>query len=105
MGTASFSVGKYARTRGAGASTVMSTNLRVSGAFTTSTSAANLEDSTNTDITLAAGEVISIVADEPMRIRFGGSAATASVGHYIGANERVWFECADPGTVSIIDVA
>lgn len=72
MGTASFSVGRYGRTRGTGAASVMSTNIRVSGAFTTSTSAASLQDSTATNVTLSAGEVIQIHADEAMRIRFGG---------------------------------
>ena len=105
MGTASFSVGKYARNRGAGAGTVMSSNIRLSGAYTTSTSATNLEDSTATDVTLASGEVLQIHADEAMRIRFGGTAATASTGHYIPAGIQVEFECNDPGLVSIIDVA
>ncbi len=105
MGTASFHVGKYARNRGAGAATVISSNVRVSGAFTTSTSAANLEDSTNTDITMGVGEVLQVYADEAMRIRFGGTAATASTGLYIPAGVQREFECNDAGTVSIIDVA
>lgn len=105
MGTASFSVGRYGRTRGTGAASVMSTNIRVSGAFTTSTSAASLQDSTATNVTLSAGEVIQIHADEAMRIRFGGVAATASTGHYIPVGIQAEFECNDPGLVSIIDVA
>jgi len=105
MGTASFSVGKYARIRGTGAASVMSSNLRVSGAYTTSTSASNLEDSTATDVTLSSGEVLQIHADEAMRIRFGGVAATASTGHYIPAGIQAEFEVNDPGLVSIIDVA
>jgi hypothetical protein len=105
MGVASFSVSKYARVRGNGAASVMSSNVRVSGAYATSTSATNLEDSTATDITLASGEVLQISADEAMRIRFGGVAATASTGHYIPAGAQVEFEVNDPGLVSIVDVA
>jgi hypothetical protein len=104
MGTASFSVGTYARIRGGGAANVLSSRHRTSGAYTTSTSATNLEDAGG-DITMASGEVIQIHADEAMRIRFGGVAATASTGHYIPAGAQVEFECNDPGLVSIIDVA
>ncbi len=105
MGVASFHVGKYARNRGAGAATVISSNVRVSGDFTTSTTAANLEDSTNTDITMGVGEVLEIYADEAMRIRFGGIAATASTGIRLPAGVQRQIECNDAGTVSIIDVA
>jgi len=105
MGTASFSVGTYARIRGGGAANVMSSRIRVSGAFTTSTAAATLQDSTAANVTLSSGEVLQIHADEAMRIRFGGVAATASTGHYIPAGGQVEFECNDPGLISIIDVA
>ena len=105
MGTASFSVGKYARIRGSGPASIISSNVRVSGAFTTSTSAGTLQDSTAANVTLASGEVLQIYADEAMRIRFGGTAATASTGHYIPAGAQVEFECNDPGTVSIVDVS
>jgi hypothetical protein len=105
MGTASFHIGKYARNRGAGSATVISSNVRVSGAFTTSTAAANLQDSTATNVTLGSGEVLQIHADEAMRVRLGGTAATASTGLYIPAGAQVEIECNHPGTVSIIDVA
>jgi hypothetical protein len=104
MGTASFSVAKYGHNRGAGAGTVISSTIRTSGAYTTSTSASNLEDAGG-DITLGSGEVLQIYADEAMRIRFGGTAATASTGHYIPAAAQVEIECNDPGLVSVIDVA
>lgn len=104
MGTASFSVGKYGTNRGSAAGTVLSSYVRTSGAYTTSTSATNLEDGTG-DITLAAGEVLQVHASEAMRIRFGGVAATASTGHYIPENGQAEFECNEAGTVSIIDVA
>ncbi len=105
MGTASFHVGRYAKSRGAGPASIISSSLRVSGAFTTSTSAATLQDSTATNVTLASGEVLQVYADEAMRIRFGGTAATASTGLYIPAGQQVEIECNDPGLVSIIDVA
>ena len=104
MGTASFTVAAYAKTRGAGAATILSSNLRTSGAHTTSTTASNIEDAT-ADIIMASGVVMEIHADEAMRIRFGGVAATASTGFYIPANETRRIECNNPGTVSAIDVA
>ena len=105
MGTCSFHIGDYDKRRGSGAATVVSSSVRVSGAFTTSTSAATLKDSTATDVTMASGEVIQVYADEAMRVRFGGTAATASTGLYIPAGAQVEIECNEPGTVSIIDVA
>ena len=105
MGTASFHVGKYGRIRGAGPATVISSGVRVSGAFTTSIAAASLKDSTTADVTLASGEVIQVHADEAMRVSFGGVAATASTGIYIPAGSQREIECNDPGLVSIIDVA
>lgn len=105
MGTASFHVGKYAKGRGSGAATILSSYVRVSGAYSTSTSAQDLEDSTATDVTMSLGEVIQIHADEAMRIRFGGTAATATTGLYIPADAQREFECTEAGTVSIIDVA
>ena len=105
MGTASFHIGKYGKSKGAGAATILASTVRVSGAFTTSTSAATLQDSTAANVTMALGEVIQIYADEAMRIRFGGTAATASTGIYIPASSQREIECTEAGTVSIIDVA
>ncbi len=104
MGTASFCVSKYGRNRGSGAGTVISSDIRTSGAYTTSTSATNLEDAGG-DITMAQGEVLQVHADEAMRIRFGGTAATASTGLYVPAGMMVEIECSNPGLVSVIDVA
>ena len=104
MGTASFSVSKYGRNRGSGAGTVISSSLRTSGAYTTSTSASNLEDAGG-DIIMGQGEVLQVYSDEAMRIRFGDVAATASTGIYIPAGSQREIECNDPGLVSIIDVA
>lgn len=106
MGTAPFSVGTYAKS---GSRVIMASTLITSGAYTTSTSASNLEDAGG-DITVGIGQVIQIYADEAMRIRFGGTAtvaaaATATVGHYIPAGEQREFEVAESGFVSIIDVA
>lgn len=100
MGTLSFSVSDYGR-RGV---TVQSSKYVTGGAYTTSTSASNLEDAGG-DITLAKGQVLICFADEAMRIRFGGVAATASTGHYIPATTPMQFEIADAGLVSVIDVA
>lgn len=105
MGIASFSVTRYARAKGASPSTALSSQVRVSGAFTTSITAAALRDSTAANVTLGAGDVLQIHASQAMRIRFGGVAATASTGHYIPAGAQVEFEVNDPGVVSIVDVA
>jgi len=104
MGTASFSVSKYGTNRGSAAGTAIASTVFASGAHTTSTSATNLADAGGA-ITVSIGQVLRIHADEAMRIRFGGVAATASTGHYISATEMTVIECAEPGTVSIIDVA
>ena len=104
MGTASFSVSRGNKGRGTGSPTMISTTVRTSGAFTTSTSAGNIEDASG-DIVLATGEVLQVYADEAMRIDFGGTAATATTGHYIPATTQREFECEDPGNVSAIDVA
>lgn len=105
MGTCSFHIGDYGKRRGAGAATVLGSTVRVSGAFTTSTSAATLQDSTATNVTMASGELIEVYADEAMRIRFGGTAATASTGIYIPAGIQKQIECNSAGLVSIVDVA
>ena len=107
MGTASFSISEGNKSRGAGSPTMLSTRYVNGGAFTTSTSAATLQDSGASNVTLAAGQVIQIHADEAMRVQFGGVAVTASTGHYIPGGLQREFECdgGDAGTVSIIDVA
>lgn len=101
MGTASFSVGQVDAASVGGA---LSSVLTTSGAFTTTTSAANLEDASG-DVTFAAGQVLRIHADEAMRIAFGGATATASTGHYIPADATTEFVVREAGTASIIDVA
>ena len=104
MGTADFSVSKGNKSRGNGSPTVLSSHVRTSGAFTTSTTADDLADAA-ADVTLSAGEILQVYADEAMRLNFGGVAATAIVGHYIPATTQREFECEHPGKVSIIDVA
>jgi len=99
MGTLSFSVTDYAR-RG---ESIQSTKYVTGGAHTTSTTASNLSDGAT--VSLAKGQVLIAYADEAMRIRFGGVAATASTGHYIPAGQQREFECFDAGNVSVIDVA
>lgn len=104
MGTLSFHVGDYAKRRGSGAATVIGSPVRVSGAFTTSTTAANITDSTAATVTMASGELIEVHASVAMRIRFGGVAATANTGIYIPAGVQKQIECNAAGTVSAIDV-
>lgn len=101
MGTASFSVG---RTDAASPSGTLSSPVITSGAHTTSTTASFIEDASG-DIELSSGDVLQVHADEAMRIRFGGTAATASTGHYIPADGQREYTCRETGKVSIIDVA
>lgn len=105
MGTLSFHVTKYGKNRGSGAATVQSSDYRTSGAFTSSGTAANLTDNAAATVSLGAGEILSVFADEAMRIRIGGTAATTTNGIYIPASVPIDIECANPGTVSVIDVA
>lgn len=101
MGTLSFSVGNVDAQSPSGA---LSSPVTTSGAHTTSTSATNVEDASG-DITLVSGDVVTLDADEAMRVRFGGTAATATTGHYIPAGGSRSFICREPGNVSAIDVA
>ena len=101
MGTASFSVGRRDRFLGGN---VLTSEVITSGAFTTSGTAANVEDGSG-DITLKVGEVFVVFADEAMRVNFGGTAATTTTGHYIPASTLQAFTCEAAGVVSIIDVA
>lgn len=104
MGTVNFTVGRYARTRGAGAAELMSTEVRTSDAFTSTTAAANIEDGSG-DITLTAGEVFRVRISEDAWIAFGGATATVGNDFFLAANTDYTFEVKDAGTVSIIDVA
>jgi|GEM_PF-5126088 len=103
MGTASFSVGRYGQARGQSPQ-IIATYVGTSGAHTTSGTASYVE-AASVDIAIAVGEVIQVHASEAMRIRFGGTAATTSTGHYIPAGETREYECSESGKVSIIDVA
>ena len=103
MGTASFSVTRYAKTKGSGAATIQSSIVTTSGAHTSSGTASNIDDASG-DITMSAGQVLEVYASQAMRIRFGGVAATSTTGHYIPAGVQKQYECEEAGTVSIIDV-
>lgn len=103
MGTFSFSVSRGMRHNG-GPQTALSSSVRTSGAHTTSTTASNVEDASG-DIALAVGEILTGHADEAMRVNFGGTAATATTGHYVAAGSTIDVECTDAGFVSVRDVA
>lgn len=109
MGTASFTVSYYGRSRGRSAGSILSSRLHASGAHTTSTTATNLAgtdaDGTAWDANMSDGQVLQVYADVAMRVRFGGQPATASTGFYIPAGMQDEIECNNPGTVSIIDVS
>ena len=99
MGTLSFSVGQSNSYE-----TLVSTQVTTSGAFTTSGTAAFVEDASG-DITLSAGQIFQAHASEAMRIVFGGQTATTSTGHYLPAGIQSQFLVREAGKVSAIDVA
>lgn len=102
MGTASFTVTKYGRSRGTGAGSVASSSVITSGVHTTSGAASNIEDGSG-DIDVGVGAIVQIHASVAMRVSFGGVAATATTGHYIPIGAQVEIECNDSGFVSAID--
>lgn len=106
MGTALFTVYKYGRAgKGSQASALPSTDQITSGKFTTSTTAANLEDNTATDVTLAVGQVLGVILSEDGWVNFAGNTAASGIGHALPANIYREFECNTAGLVSIIDDA
>lgn len=102
MGTLNYTNGIYGTDT---ARTLMGTIVHASDAFTTSTTAANVENS-GTDISTRAGDVFRCVASEAMWIRFGATAAVGT-GFYLLADKDYEFEISpgDEGEVSVIDVA
>jgi len=98
MGALSWSVTESGRLN----KNIQSSRHVSSGTFTTSTSAANV-----TSLSPSVGDVVTVHADEAMRIRFGDTAATTNTGHYIPAGQQREFDIApgDDGAVSAIDVA
>lgn len=101
MGTLNFTVGRYAKERN---SNLISTDIRTSDAYTTSTSATFVEDGSG-DITLAAGEIFRCSASEPAWIRFGGDTATVGDGFYMLSSTTYEWEVDTAGKVSVIDVS
>lgn len=78
MGTTNFSVGGYSRFGGYGGSgPIMSSKVRTSGSFTTSTSADNLEDGSG-EVTVNAGEVIVILPTVAGWVSLAGAAAVGT---------------------------
>ena len=103
MATVDFTVTKYAKSRGAGAAAIRSSEVRLSGQDTITT-VQNLEDASG-DITLAVGDVLAIHSTAALRISFGGVAATGTTGHYIPATTLMEIEAADSGNVSAIEAS
>jgi len=111
VGTINFTVGRPGRTsRHVGAGAVMG-KVSSSGAYTTSTSATNIEDGAG-DISIRPGEYFEGTASEDMWITPYGTAAVGT-GVFFPANTTAWLEY-DPdfsagvkaaAFVSAIDVA
>ena len=104
MGTANFTLTNYGKYGGnPGRGNIVSTKFRTSGAYTTSTSASNLEDAGG-DVTAQAGEILIITPTEAMWMRVGAAAAIGT-GLYLEAGQTAIVEIEETGTVSVIDVA
>ena len=101
MATVDFTVTQYGRSRGSAAGTIRSSKVRTSGQDTITT-AENIEDASG-DIVLSVGEVFAVHSDLPLRVSFGGIAATGTTGHYIPGDVLVEIEVADAGFVSAIE--
>ena len=103
MGTALFDISKVAETTESARG-----RLVTSGAHTTSTTASDLTDGAagaGSPIAGIRGQILTIKPDEDMRVRFGGDAATATLGHIVPANETSFIEIPGDGAISIVDVA
>lgn len=101
MGTLNYTVttfGKKGGNRGSG--NTIGTSERASGAFTTSTSAADI-----TSLTVQADEIFRATASEDMWIRFGGNTAAVGTGFFLASGATLDFEVTAAGAVSTIDVS
>jgi len=98
MGTATYSIGRYAPSRGQSPA-LMSSEVVASGTHSTTTSASNIGS-----LTVEYGQIIRIYATEAMYMAVA-STASASNGHYIPAETLMEFEAHQGGSVSLIDVA
>lgn len=103
MGTSTFSIAWSGHTND---------NVRgrfvTSGAHTTTTTVSSLTDGAagaGSAITGRLGQILTIRPDEDQRVMFGGVDATATLGHYLPANETMDLEITGDGTIRIIDVA
>lgn len=103
MGDFSFTVGRYSRSN---ARSVMGTTVETSDSFTSSTTAAFVEDASG-DITVGAGAIVRATCSEDAWVAFGGR--TATVGNdfkMLAGNEYEWeISPGDEGKISVIDVA
>ena len=99
MGTLNWSMAPYGSNPG---KSVIASEVTASGTFTTTTTGANI-----TGLAAQVSQVLRVHADEAMRISFGGTTATATVGHYVPAGATADFEIepGHDGNVSAADVA
>lgn len=103
MATIDFFVTKYGKSRGTGAGSVYSSDVRISGQDSITT-VENLEDGSG-DITCAVGEILAIHSTAALRIAPGGGTAAGTTGIYIPANVLTDVEIHASGTVSVIEAA
>jgi len=99
MGTLNWTVTNYST---GGNKNIQSTKHGLTGAFTSSTSAAPV-----TNAVFHPGQVVTVSASEEMWIDFGGRTAAVGTGHYLPANFPMSYEVevGDAGAMSAIDVA
>lgn len=101
MGTATFSIEKY------GPANAARGDLVASGAHTTTGTANNLTDGAagaGSAVVGVAGQVLTIVADVPMRVKMGGETATATDGHIVPGGTVTNLHIHASGTISIVDI-
>lgn len=99
MGTASFDISLVAQSTPSARG-----KLVTSGANATTTTASNLSDDSG-EISARRATILSIHADVAMRVSFGGTPATATIGHYIPAGAMENIEITGDGPISVVDVA
>lgn len=99
MGTATYSVGRYAPSRGQ-APAVLSSEIIASGTQATTTTATDISG-----LTVTRGTILRIHADEAMLVAVASGDASPTNGHYIPAGTIIELEVRQTGAVSLEDVA
>lgn len=98
MATLYFNTLNYAAGRGSNAPTVNSSDVKQSGTFVTSATAAQV-----TGLTPSSGDHVRVFSTGNIWLRFGGLTAALGTGFFVPANQSVDIEVHQSGNVSVID--